>query len=99
MNNSIRFPARTKVILFSLLIMLGLIFRYPTTPHEIGWDSFTVHLMANSISEFGYAKWWLHPASVIGWYPYSSVSAVPFLLSGISPVSYTHLTLPTTERV
>jgi len=84
MNNSIRFSARTKVILFSLLIMLGLIFRYPTTPHEIGWDSFTVHLMANSISEFGYAKWWLHPASVIGWYPYSSVSAVPFLLSGIS---------------
>jgi len=64
--------------------MLGLIFRYPTTPHEIGWDSFAVHLMANSISEFGYAKWWLHPASVIGWYPYSSVSAVPFLLSGIS---------------
>jgi len=84
MNNSIRFSVRTKVILFSLLIMLGLIFRYPTTPHEIGWDSFTVHLMANSISEFSYAKWWLHPASVIGWYPYSSVSAVPFLLSSIS---------------
>ena len=80
-----RFSLRTKVILFTLLIMLGLIFRFPTTPHEIGWDSFAVHLMANSISEFGYAKWWLHPASIMGSYPYStSPSAVPFLLSGIS---------------
>jgi len=84
-EDSIRFSARTKVILFTLLIMLGLIFRYPTTPHEIGWDSFVVHLMANSVSEFGYAKWWLHPASIIGSYPYStSPSAVPFILSGIS---------------
>jgi len=80
-----QFSLRTKVILFCLLVILGLIFRYPTTPHEIGRDSFAVHLMANSISEFGYAKWWLHPASIIGSYPYStSPSAVPFLLSGIS---------------
>jgi len=83
-EDSIRFSARTKVILFCLLVILGLVFRFPTTPHEIGWDSFAVHVMANSISEFGYAKWWIHPTSVIGWYPYSSVSAVPFLLSGIS---------------
>jgi len=84
-EDSIRFSARTKVILFSLLVILGLVFRFPTTPHEIGWDSFAVHLMANSVSEFGYAKWWLHPASIIGSYPYStSPSAVPFLLSGIS---------------
>ena len=80
-----QFSLRTKIVLMGLLVLLGLIFRYPTTPHEIGWDSFAVHLMANSISEFGYAKWWLHPTSVIGWYPYSgSPSAVPFLLSGIS---------------
>lgn len=85
MSDKIRFSVRTKVILFGLLILLALIFRVPTTPHEIGWDSFGVHLMANSISEFGYAKWWLHPASVIGWYPYSCVSAVSFILSGISP--------------
>jgi hypothetical protein len=68
-----------------LLIALNLILRYPTYPHEIGWDSFGVHTMANSISEFGYAKWWIHPASIIGAYPYSSSpSAVPFVLSGIS---------------
>jgi len=83
-----QFSLRTKVILIGLLVILGLIFRYPTTPHEIGRDSFAVHLMANSISEFGYAKWWIHPASIIGSYPYStSPSAVPFILSGISQCS------------
>ena len=80
-----RFPLRTKAILIGLLILLVVVFRYPTTPHEIGADSFAVHLMANSISEFGYAKWWIHPASIIGSYLYStSPSAVPFFLSGIS---------------
>jgi len=84
-EDNVHFSVRTKVILFCLLIILGLIFRYPTTPHEIGWDSFAVHLMANSVSDFGYAKWWLHPASITGSYPYStSPSAVSFLLSGIS---------------
>ena len=78
------FSLRTKIVLMCLLIALNLTLRYPTTPHEIGWDSFGVHVIANSVSEFGYAKWWLHPTSVIGWYPYSVVSAVPFILSGIS---------------
>jgi hypothetical protein len=79
-----QFPLRTKTVLMCLLIALNLILRYPTSPHEIGMDSFAVHGMANSISEFGYAKWWIHPASIIGWYPYSSVSAVSFVLSGMS---------------
>ena len=80
-----RFSLRAKIMLMCLLIALNLIFRYPASPHEIGQDSFAVHLMANSISEFGYAKWWMHPASIIGSYPYStSPSAVPFILSGIS---------------
>ena len=84
-GNSMRFPLRTKAILIGLLILLAVVFRYPTTSHEIGWDSFAVHLMANSISEFGYARWWIHPASVIGSYPYSgSASAVPFFISGIT---------------
>lgn len=84
-GNSMRFLLRNKAIFMGLLILLAIVFRYPTTPHEIGWDSFGVHLMANSISEFGCAKWWIHPASLLGSYPYSgSASAVPFLLSGIS---------------
>ena len=79
-----KFSKRIILTLFALLIILNIILRYPTTPHEIGNDSFAVHAMANAISTFGYAKWWIHPASIIGSYPYSSPSAVPFLLSGIS---------------
>jgi hypothetical protein len=75
---------RLKFTLFILLILLTLILRYPTTPHEIGWDSFTIHILANSISTFGYANWWVHPLSIIGAFPNSEVSAVPFILSGIS---------------
>ena len=67
-----------------LLIMVNLILRYPLTPHEIGWDSFAIHSIANSVSTLGYAKWWLEPTSIFGFYPYSYASAVPFLLSAIS---------------
>jgi hypothetical protein len=40
-------------------------------------------MSTNSISEFGYAKWVLHPNSFLGMYAYSEVSAVPFFVSGI----------------
>jgi len=83
-----KFSKRVILTLFALLILLNIILRYPATPHEIGADSFGVHVMANAISTFGYAGWWIHPASIIGSYPYStSPSAVPFLLSGISQCS------------
>jgi len=79
-----KFSKQNTYALVALLIILNIIFRYPTTPHQIGWDSFTINLLANSISEFGYAKWWIHPASIGGFYPYSYASVVPFILSGIS---------------
>ena len=78
------FSKRTTCILVALLILLNIILRCPTTPHEIGWDSFSIHSLANSVSTFGLAKWWVHPLSIFGLYPYSYASAVPFLLSGIS---------------
>lgn len=81
------FSNRATCTAFLLILLLNIILRYPVVPHEIGWDSFVVHSVANSLSEFGFAKWWLHPLSVIGSYPYSISSAVPFLLSGISQLS------------
>ena len=78
------FSLRTKIILIGLIVILGLVFRCPTVPHEIGRDSFDIHSIANSVSTFGYAKWWIHPLSIGGFYPYSYASAAPFLLSGIS---------------
>lgn len=58
--------------------------RIPITPHEIGSDSFVTHSIANSISSSGYAKWWIHPLSIVGFYLYSTASALPFYLSGAS---------------
>jgi hypothetical protein len=77
----------TTYLIFLLLLLLNIVLHYPTVPHEIGWDSFVVHSAANSLSELGFAKWWLNPTSVIGSYPYSIASAVPFLTSGISQLT------------
>ncbi len=78
------FSKKMKIILFSLLIVLNLILRIPFYPHEYGADSFVIHILGNSVSEFGCAKWWVNPLSVVGLYPYSECSAVPFILSGLS---------------
>jgi len=78
------FSKSTKYLIIGLLIILNFIIRIPSVPHEIGNDSFAIHILANSISVFGYAKWWFNLLSVFGMYPYSECSAVPFILSGIS---------------
>lgn len=74
------------ILLWICLILLNVIIRIPVTPHEIGHDSFLIHFTADSISEFGYAKWWLNPLSIVGLYPYSTSSALPFYLSGASQI-------------
>ena len=78
---------RKKVILFLLLILLNIVLRIPSIPHEKGSDSFFVHSLSNSISSFGYANWWVHWLSVFGYYPYSYASAIPFSLSGLSQIT------------
>jgi len=80
------FSRRTWISLWICLILLNVIMRIPLTPHEIGHDSFMIHFVADSISTYGYAKWWIHPLSIVGLYPFSMASALPFYLSGISQV-------------
>lgn len=75
---------RKSFILFLLLIVLNILLRLPISFNEIGYDSFVYHNLANSLSLVGYAKWWLHPLSISGMYPYSIGSSLPFLLSGFS---------------
>jgi len=79
-----KFTKRSKFILLGLLVLLNIVIRIPSVPHPLGDDSFIIHVLANSISLFGYAKWWIHPLSIVGDYPYSYASAFPFLISGIS---------------
>ena len=82
-----KFRRSAKIVLLIELIILNLILRFPITFHEEGVDSFTIHLLANSISNYGYAKWIIHPASIIGLYPLSYPSGCPILLSGVSQCS------------
>jgi hypothetical protein len=78
-----KFSNKIKLKLFVFLIILNIVLRFQVVHSEVGPDSVMVHMMANSISEFGYAKWVLHPKSFFGMYPYSEVSSVPFFISGI----------------
>ena len=75
---------KMKFMLFAFLILLSIILRIQVVSHEIGHDSFLIHIMANSLNEFGYAGWFLHPLSIFGLYPGSYTSSMQFLLSGIS---------------
>lgn len=78
---------KSQVILLTLLVILNFILRIPSIPHEKGRDSFLVHSLANSITYFGQAEWWLNWLSVFGLYPYSIASAVPFSLSGVEQLT------------
>ena len=74
---------RTRFILLVLLVVLNVILRFQPKFSEVGLDSFFVHAMINSLNEFGYGKWVLHPLSFFGLTPYSYTSSVQFLISGI----------------
>ena len=82
------FSKRTWIFLWICLILLNVIMRIPLTPHEIGHDSFMIHFIADSLSKYGHAKWWLHPLSIVGLYPFSTASALPFYLSGTITIYY-----------
>ncbi len=78
---------RTMVELFIPLFLLNIILRNQVVSNEIGVDSFLMHAMANSITEYGSAKWTLDPLSYFGLYPASYTSAMQFLVSGFSQLS------------
>lgn len=78
---------KIKFELFILLIILNIILRYSILHHETFNDSFEMHILSNSVTEFGEARWWVHPLCVIGMYPSSYTSATSFILSGISQCS------------
>jgi hypothetical protein len=83
-----KFSENSKYLIFILLIILNIILRIPSTPHTGGDnDQFVTIALANSLTEFGYAKWWLHPLSIFGFYPYSYASSTMFLYSGFSQLT------------
>jgi len=74
-------------MLFLFLILINILLRYPFTPHEIGWDSFVIHSLADSINVQHHADWILNPFSYFGMYPLSYPSSVPFIISSTSQAS------------
>ena len=82
-----KFSKRIKYMLLGSIIFLVIALRYPTTPHEIGWDSFFIHKLINTLNHQGYPSWWIHPFSTFGLTPFSYASAGPVVLSGFSQVS------------
>lgn len=78
---------KIQYMLLAILVIVNIALRYPSTPHEIGWDSFFIHGLAESISTYGYAKWLIHPLSVFGYYPLSYAIAVPLILSEMSQIT------------
>jgi len=80
-----KFSKRVNYTLLAFLAILNLVFRIPMTPHGVDTvDSTYIWGLANSISNFGYAEWILHPLSFFGLYPLSYPSAVPTILSIVS---------------
>jgi hypothetical protein len=82
-----KFSNRVNYLLLSFLLALNVALRYPTVQHEIGVDSFVIHILSNSITQYQYGKWILHPLSYIGLYPLSYPSAYPFLAADVSSSS------------
>jgi 4-amino-4-deoxy-L-arabinose transferase-like glycosyltransferase len=76
-----------KKISIIIIILLTIVIRIPSFPHEQGMDSFYIHSLSSDIKADGYSKWIASPISIIGWYPYSYPSGTPYLLSIISLVS------------
>jgi hypothetical protein len=82
-----KFSKKGKIVIILLGIILNFIIRIPSLSHSYGADSFSIRSITNSIALFGEARYWLHPLSIGGFYPYSYASASPFLLAGVKELT------------
>ena len=78
-------------------ILITVAFRWPTTYHETGVDSFFIHSLANSVTQFGDLRWVANPLSLFGLYPLSYASGIPILLAEFS--NMTGLTMEETVLI
>lgn len=82
-----RLPRRTVWSLLSAIMATSLILRYPSSPHEVGVDSFFIHNLAANLSARGEAPWTLNVLSYAGLFPMSYPAAGPFLVSELQQLS------------
>lgn len=60
---------RYKEISVFLVLVVGVLLRYPFIPHELEGDTFMVHAMVNTIVKEGSIPWMVNPLSALGLYP------------------------------
>ncbi len=77
--------AASIAILFSI-ISLNLAFRYPTTEHEVGADSFVFHGLAQMIIDSKHAAWLINPLSLFGLYPLAHPSGPILAVAAMTEV-------------
>lgn len=82
---------RVTLALLGTIILFNVLLRYPRTEHEIGVDSFFIHVLSGAIAADGYAEWILNPLSYFGWYPLSYPSAGPFFIASLSSITNLNL--------
>ena len=79
---------RMVCLLLVVLALLSIAVRYPLVEHERNQtDSYSMHNMSQSIVDYGRAKWVFSSLSLIGYYPFSYPSGVPFLLAEVSSLT------------
>src|SRR5205809_2859024 len=78
--------AATIAILLSI-VSLNLAFRYPTTEHEVGADSFVFHGLAQMIIDSKRAAWLINPLSLFGLYPLAHPSGPILTVAAMTEVS------------
>ena len=79
------FTRKNKILLLLLLVILNIIIRIPLVPHELGRDSFFIHQLSDSITNYGEVMWVLHPVQFFGFG--TTPPALPILISGLSQCS------------
>ncbi|NTV24411.1 MAG: hypothetical protein HGA85_08675, partial [Nanoarchaeota archaeon] len=72
-----------EILLLLFLVVISVAARVQFVK-QTDFDSYWISGMAESITQYGYAKWIFHPASLFGYYPMSYPSALMFFLATFS---------------
>ena len=59
----VRYSKRVHLLILLFIVMVGIVIRFPITPHQLGADSYQIHAYGEIITEKGYASWVVHPLS------------------------------------
>ena len=80
------FPKAATVAILLSIVALNLAFRYPTTEHEAGADSFVFHGLAQMIIDSKNAAWLINPLSLFGLYPLAHPSGPILVVAATTEV-------------